>query len=191
MKVYFSGSRLFFEEFKDIYHKIVTCLDMEGLSVVDMTKFRMDIGGNATEKEKLESYAFFLKSLNSADICVFEASYPSTIHLGHEITLAIQKGRPVIILYKDDPKHEPLVLRGIDSDKVLWMAYTPENLKKKLSEAIEEAKKMQDVRFNFFVSPKILEYLDWVAKKRMIPRAVFLRELIEKEMKKDKGFGQE
>jgi len=53
---------------------------------------------------------------------------------------------------------------------------------------LEEAKRRMDVRFNFFVSPKILAYLDWVAQKRMVPRSVFLRNLIEKEMKKDKGF---
>jgi hypothetical protein len=44
------------------------------------------------------------------------------------------------------------------------------------------------VRFNFFVSPKILTYLDWVGQKRMIPKSVFLRNLIEREMKKDRDF---
>jgi len=53
---------------------------------------------------------------------------------------------------------------------------------------MELANKNIDVRFNFFVSPKIISYLDWVSKNRMVPRSVFLRELIEKEMKKDKDF---
>jgi len=30
--------------------------------------------------------------------------------------------------------------------------------------------------------------LDWVAQKRMQPRSVFLRNLIDREMKKDKEF---
>lgn len=62
------------------------------------------------------------------------------------------------------------------------------NLDGILAKAVEDAMKHADVRFNFFVSPKILAYLDWVAQKRMIPRSVYLRNLIEKEMKKNKDF---
>lgn len=188
MKVYFSGSRYFLSEFDAIYKTITNTIAEEGFSVMDMTSFFINDKVGVSEKQKLDSYGHFLKSLNICDISVFEASYPSTVHLGHEITLAIQKGRPVIILHKDDPKHEPLVLKGMESDKVIWLAYTDKNMKEKLIAALDTAKKMQDVRFNFFVSPKILEYLDFVAKKRMIPRSVFLRDLIEKEMKKDKLF---
>ena len=68
------------------------------------------------------------------------------------------------------------------------MEYDKQNIENLLDKATEEAKKEIDVRFNFFVSPKILTYLDWVAQKRMIPRSVFLRNLIEREIKKEKEF---
>ena len=66
--------------------------------------------------------------------------------------------------------------------------YDEKNIDNKLEEALKEVKRDIDVRFNFFVSAKILSYLDWVAQERMTPRSVFLRDLIEKEMKKDKKF---
>ena len=66
--------------------------------------------------------------------------------------------------------------------------YTEENIEETIREALNKIKDYSDVRFNFFVSPKILNYLDWIAQKRMIPRSVFLRNLIEREIKKDKEF---
>ena len=80
------------------------------------------------------------------------------------------------------------MLEGRKDEKLQMVAYTLNNLRGLLDKALDEARKKMDVRFNFFVSPKILVYLDWVAKKRMIHRSVFLRNLIEREMKKDKEF---
>ena len=62
------------------------------------------------------------------------------------------------------------------------------NVEKNILESMKKAKGLIDMRFNFFVSPKILNYLDWVGQKRMIPKSVFLRNLIEREMKKEKEF---
>ncbi len=192
MKIYFSGSRLFSDKFEDVYSVVREIINQEGYTLVDRTE-----GGVPGDVYKIDSserkkrYVSFIKALDACDISVFEASYPSTLHIGHEITLAIEKGRPVVVLYSDGDEKEPVLFRGINSDKLIWVKYNSKNLKTVLTNALEEAKKMQDVRFNFFVSPKILEYLDFVAKKRMIPRSVFLRDLIEKEMKKDKEFGED
>jgi hypothetical protein len=100
--------------------------------------------------------------------------------------LALEKNKPVIGLHLIG--REPILFKGMKNTKIKWIQYTSENLRQLLLDAIEEAKRNIDVRFNFFVSPKILAYLDWVAQKRMIPRSVFLRNLIEREMKKDKEF---
>ena len=45
---------------------------------------------------------------------------------------------------------------------------------------------VSDMRFNF-CQPKILNALTWVSEKR-IPKAVFLRHLIEREIKKEREF---
>jgi hypothetical protein len=82
----------------------------------------------------------------------------------------------------------PFFLSGIIDPRFKLMEYNDKNVDKMLDLAVEEVKKGIDIRFNFFISPKILEYLDWIAQKKMTPRSVFLRDLIEKEMKKDKEF---
>lgn len=187
MKVYFSASRFYKGENLKNYESILEVLKGSGLEVMDGSATRLSpLGYKMPDKEKEDLYKSVVKMMDKSDFCVFEASYPSTLHIGHEITLAISKNKPTIVLHTKE--REPILFKGMKSDKVTWIEYTAEGLKGSLTKAVENAKRNMDVRFNFFVSPKILNYLDWVAQKRMEPRSVFLRDLIEKEMKKDKEF---
>lgn len=187
MKIYFSASRLYKEQYSRNYESIVSVLKSGDCKLIDNTNFSPSPSGfDMPDEERRKLYKAVVKNMDMCDLCVFEASYPSTIHIGHEITLALEKSKPVIVLYTK--AHEPILFRGITSDKLTWIEYNDDNLSSLLNKAIEKSKKEVDVRFNFFVSPKILNYLDWVAEKRMVPRSVFLRNLIEKEMKKDKAF---
>ena len=187
MKTYFSTSRFYREENIENYKAILEVLKKAGLEVLDGSSTRLvPMGYKMPSKEKQELYKSVVKMMDKAELCVFEASYPSTLHIGHEITLALEKNKPVIVLYV--PDREPIIFKVIKSDKVKWIEYSSDNLRSQLLNAIEEAKKNMDVRFNFFVSPKILAYLDWISQKKMTPRSVFLRDLIEKEMKKDKEY---
>lgn len=187
MKIYFSASRFYREEYEENYEKISKILKEEVGTVFDSSQQRVvPLGFEMPESEKKKMYKEVRSMMKKADLCVFEASYPSTLHIGHEITLAMGENKPVIVLYVKG--REPILFRGIEDKKVWWVEYNSETLEERLRLALEEAQKNMDVRFNFFVSPKILAYLDWVAQKRMIPRSVFLRNLIEREMKKDKDF---
>jgi len=187
MKIYFSASRFYREEYKKNYESIDKILEEKSATVFDSSKLRsVPLGFEMPDFEKKKIYKEITKMMDKSDLCVFEASYPSTLHIGHEITLAMEKNKPVVVLYVKG--REPILFRGIDDKKVWWVEYESNNLEEKLRSALDEAEKNFDVRFNFFVSPKILSYLDWIAQKRMIPRSVFLRNLIEREMKKDKEF---
>ncbi|MBP9817389.1 hypothetical protein KBC75_01355 [Candidatus Shapirobacteria bacterium] len=188
MKLYFSAPRAYREKFGVNYENIMKVLVKSEYKVTDNGRLKSPSGAysSLSKNDRLGLYRTMLKNIEKADICVFEASFPSTLHIGHEITVALEKGKPVIVLHTAD--HEPILFTGIQNNKVIWIEYDESNLMPKLTEALEQARKIIDVRFNFFVSPRILSYLDWVAKKRMIPRSVFLRDLIEKEMKKDKDY---
>lgn len=188
MKIYFSGSRFFKKDYEKRYSEIIDVLK-KGYGVVydSSASVAVPMGYKMPEEKKKELYKRMEKGMDRSDICVFEASYPSTIHIGHEITLASTKGKPSIVFYLKD--REPILFKGLDNIKIIWVEYgKDEDVKQKVIDAVEEAKKLIDVRFNFFVSPKILAYLDWVAKTKRVPRSVFLRNLIEREMKKDKQF---
>jgi hypothetical protein len=141
---------------------------------------------NMSDDARVNNYKRIVKWIDKADFSVIEGSFPSTLHIGHEISLTLEKSKPVIVMYVAGA--EPVVFKGLKDDRIIWVEYNEKNLDEKLNEAVDTAIKHADVRFNFFVSPKILAYLDWIAQKRMIPRSVFLRNLIEKEMKKDREF---
>lgn len=187
MKIYFSASRFYKKDYLNSYDTIVDLLNKGGYEVQDGSQSKLvPMGSRMPEEEKSSLYKTMEKKMDKSEICVFEASYPSTIHIGHEITLAITKNKPVVVFFEKGK--EPLLFRGLKGEKVYWVEYEGKEIEEKFNEVMEQAKKNIDVRFNFFVNPRILSYLDWVSKKRMVPRSVFLRDLIEKEMKKDKEF---
>jgi len=188
MKAYFTAALRGKKELGENYSKIVELLKLKGFTVV--ADHIMEEGieqkiSQQTPEEKHKVYKHLLDKIKSADLLVAEISTPS-ISVGHEISYALEMSKPVVVLHTKGLTSS--LLEGLDDDKLQLVEYDFGNIKQVLTKAIEEAKKNMDVRFNFFVSPRILAYLDWVAKNRMIPRAVFLRDLIEKEMKKDREY---
>jgi len=189
MKVYFTAAIYQSEKFLDKYKRIVDLLKKHGCEVLeDTTITSLEEAINKSDSDRIEYYKKVIKWIDKSDLVVAEASFPSTLSIGHEITLALEKNRPVIVLYLKGK--EPAFLLGLQNEKIIWVKYDDQSLGTVLSKAIDDARCRSDVRFNFFVNPKILAYLDWIAQKRMVPRSVFLRNLIEREMKKDKEFKQ-
>src|SRR4030042_1735074 len=82
--------------------------------------------------------------------------------LGYEITEALFLEKPVVVLYARGGNH-PTLLEGRKDEKLQMMEYDLGGLKKLLEQAMIEAEKMLDVRFNFFVNQKIRDYLERVA----------------------------
>ena len=191
MRIYFTASITAMDKYRVHYEKIIEYLRREGYDVQadHILKAELEVREHQDDEQKVNYYRNFLKSVGVSDIVVAEASYPSTVHIGHEISIALGKGKPVIVLYLKGK--EPIFLKGITNDKLLMVEYTLETLESELKYVLEEAKEGMDVRFNFFVSPKIVAFLDWVAKKKKMPRAVYLRRLIEEDMGKNKDFAEE
>ncbi len=188
MKVYFAASVHGRTNYNESYLTIVKTLKNLGCNVYADHILKTDV--NEIDKQSSEEirkvYKNLLDKIKEADLVVAEVSTPS-VSVGHEVTEAVNLNKSVILL-NIQGGNRAMLLEGLGRDKVQSISYTKENLEELLKKAVEESKKNVDVRFNFFVSPKILAYLDWVAQEKMIPRSVFLRNLIEREMKKDREF---
>jgi hypothetical protein len=188
VKAYFTASLRGKPDYLQNYQAIVSVLGKMGYKVYSehiLNENAGDIAAGQNDEEKKKFYHELLGKVKEADIVVAEISHPS-ISVGHEISFAMELNKVVIALHTEG--NSSILLEGSDDIRLKMVNYNLDNLKEVLPKAVEEAKKAADVRFNFFVSPKILNYLDWVAQKRMVPRSVFLRDLIEKEIKKDKEF---
>jgi hypothetical protein len=107
---------------------------------------------------------------------VVESSFPS-ISVGYEISLARQARKPILILYQEgDP---PALLNGIDDEKVICEHYTATSLEETLNSFLHYIKGKADTRFTFFITASQLAHLTQKAKDKRIPKAAYLRSLID------------
>ncbi len=189
MQVYFVASSRLVDKNKEMYGRMYKTIAAEYKMVSDKVMKWIKKGVLDLQKADLETkianYKETLRDLSKADIVVMEISGHS-MSMGYILTKTLELNKPVVALYTPDA--QPIFIVGIDNPKLILREYKPENMERVLWDSLKEAKGLIDMRFNFFVSPKILNYLDWVGQKRMIPKSVFLRNLIEREMKKDREF---
>ncbi len=181
MKIYFTAAIYQKDTFGPIYLRIVQELQKLGHTVQHehITQQTLE---NIKHQDDTELMAYYKKNLtriSQAEIVVAEASFPSSLNIGHEITVAIDKSRPVVVLYRKG--FDSFFLRGLKSEKIFLMEYEDDNLEQVVKDSIEFAKEQADIRFNFFISPKHEAYLDYIARQKKISRAVYLRQLIEKD----------
>lgn len=181
MKIYFIGSISGKEKYLENYQKIVGTLESQGHTVIENTlkPSQEYVYDEITDDEKVKYYKQVLKWINKADVVVAEASH-SSLSVGHEISVALEKSKPVVVLYTEG--NAPHFLEGITSDRLIIENYNMNNLASVLNASVDYASDQQDTRFNFFISPKIANYLDWISKSKRLPRAVYLRNLIEDHM---------
>ena len=192
MKIYFTASISQSKGLEDYYRRICRAIQKQshklyGGEILDDLKLYANKVRDPKERKKW--YTVAMKNINLADVVVVEISYPSTANVGHELTTALAKSKPVIALYLED--REPAFLEGIKNDRLFLVPYDAHDLEKVLQYAIDDASGQMDVRFNFFVPPQIVAYLEWISKAKKIPRAVYLRRLIEESIKEDKEFQKE
>jgi 2'-deoxynucleoside 5'-phosphate N-hydrolase len=186
MKILFNTSVTGRDEYEENYKAIDLELNKLGHEVISpvFIAWKEDVQAE-TESEAETYYRNLQKWMRDAEVFVFEVSYPS-LGVGHEITWALQLGKPVIVLHVKGKN--PVILEVIPNDKLQVVEYDRPNLVRLLKDAIGYAADQQDTRFNFFISPKHQNYLNWISKHRKIPRAVFLRDLIDGDMVINKDY---
>jgi hypothetical protein len=143
------------------------------------------------ERESLQESESYIKEMQTwiqrADIVIIEATVP-VLGTGYELSYAVQKGKPVIVLYRPQRGNTPHVIKGYDPEKIQVLPYTDESLTKTIESAVAYAQEQMDVRFHLLVSPKINAYLMWIAENKNIPRSSLIRSLLEENMKANKEY---
>ena len=184
MKVYFTASLRGMQFYEQYYNKIYTEIQKLGYMHLDDEIFTLNRVRYYHELETIgrdahvDLYKRKLKSLQHADICVFEVSLHS-LSIGFQIEKALSYLRPTIVLYLED--NIPYFLDGIDNEKLILRPYNSKNIPKVLKECFEIAKKKKEQRFNFFLSPELLSHLDQASKRKGVTKSMYVRSLIEKD----------
>lgn len=194
MKIYFTAATVgVSEKHKKNYKLIVNVLKELGHRVRAEHIFgkyadKLVVKGDEASDETIALHRKMVTWKHQADIIVVEASNMS-FAVGQEISYAVNNNKPVIALYHKGRR--PDILEGVGTEYIHVVEYSSETLKKALKDYIEYAKDTVDTRFNFFISSRIEAFLDWISKERKVPRAVFLRQLIEEDMGKNKRYLKE
>lgn len=133
------------------------------------------------DKDYISNVGGLMLDMAKADICVFETSFQS-LAAGYLIDKAVEAGKPTIVLYKENIPH---ILSVIDDEKLIVKNYDEKSLKKILKAALEQAREKRDKRFNFFLSPKLLSYLENTSDSQGVTKSKILRDLIVEHMRKN------
>jgi hypothetical protein len=187
MKVFFTASPRGKKYFDENYQKIYQIIESFGNQLLDddiliipESNFYQELsaGGKETTKKLYEKK---IKSVQEADVCVFEASIPS-VSIGYQIRKSLELNKPTVILYfKNNPPH---FLLGAKEEKLIVRGYTDRNLKQVVKEVLAEVSKLRDKRFNFFIGTDLLNYLEEASRKMKITKSTFIRNLILEHRKK-------
>lgn len=188
MKVFFTASMRGQKQYKHLYEKIYRTIKDLGYESIDDEIISRNSNSYYHKLEKegrkayIDMYKNNIRSLNEADICVFECTLHS-LSIGFVIQKALESNKPVIVLYYKD--NLPHFLMGIQEEKLMIKSYTEDTIKKALKETLKEARERKDKRFNFFITPKLLNYLETTTKELGVTKSKFIRSLIFDYMKKN------
>lgn len=187
MKVFFRASIRGRQVHDTYYKKISDAVENLGYSLVDKYLLQHSIESHYAKLEEggARAYENFydkeIAGIKTADICLFECSFPS-LGTGLQIEKALEFNKPTIVLYLE--RHMPHFLAGIQDEKLLLKRVKDDTLDQVLAQAFNEAKQVADKRFNFFISPQLLSYLDKTSKTQGITKSTFIRSLILDHMRK-------
>lgn len=184
MKAYFTASIVGKRWHLPYYKKIVEILKSYEIDVIADHILNVNEADIQMQSKdiRLAFHNRLEKWINSADFMVVESSFPS-ISVGYEISLAMFRDKPILVLYREgDP---PSLFAYHKNEKLVVEKYTDATLKPIIEDFINFAHSGADHRFTFFITSQIARYLEDMARKKKMPKSVYLRHLIEQDMAKN------
>ncbi|KKS47881.1 hypothetical protein A3J20_03470 [Candidatus Gottesmanbacteria bacterium RIFCSPLOWO2_02_FULL_42_29] len=184
MKAYFTASITGKKQYLPNYQYILDELRQHKLEVISdhIIKTEESEVNLSKREDRLKFHKQLEKWISSSNCMVAEVSFPS-ISVGYEISLGLHLGKPVLVLYNEG--YPPSLLAEHKDEKLITERYSKETLPGIIGDFVEFVKGPADMRFTFFITREIAAYLDKVTVRKKVPKAVYLRKLVEEDMKKN------
>lgn len=175
------------KKYEQNYQQLVTAVKNAGHKIFADHIFEAssEMLQSRSEKEVSNGYKKLIQKLKRADAVFAEISYGST-SAGYLIATAVSLNKPVVVFYSGT--EEPNLLKDLEAvqDRLVVVRYEKlEDLDREVPMMIEFINDSQDTRFNFFISPSLSTYLNWVSKQKRVPRSVYLRKLIDEDIEEN------
>ena len=186
MKVFFASSTSELKKYKDNYREICRLVKDMGHSLtrdwIEEAIRLYDKGGNI---DREDIYTQVSEAIMAADVVVVEGTIAS-FSIGHQITLALTKNKPVLFLQLKNPQKDKRFktnfIDGLKSPLLTVVQYTPDELGDILNDFFDKNAGKHIVKFNIVLTREIENYLNWVSFAYRVNRSEFIRELIIKHM---------
>jgi hypothetical protein len=192
LKAHFIASGNNLSEDIDLYRKIINILEAND---VNLTRKWVEPAYNRSvhnEKSKTlwrDVYQANLDAVTKADIVIAEISRKSFL-VGFQVAVGLQQKKPILLLSSHDAI-ETAIGASMDEEIIKLVEYNDKNLKSEIVKFINLNKpQTKDLKFNFFINRKILNYLNWASMhtgdtKSEIIRKVLIKEINDSEFEND------
>jgi hypothetical protein len=189
MKVFFAASTSELKKYKSNYLEICRLIKDMGHTITrdwldEAIKFQDQ---QVVNIDREDIYQQVSDAIMAADVVVVEGTIAS-FSIGHQITLALTKNKPVLFLQlkQKDKKRKQFqgnFIDGIKSPLLNVEQYTPEELPDILNDFFDKNAGKHIVKFNIVLTREIENYLNWVSFAYRVNRSEFIRELILNHMR--------
>lgn len=176
------SQRKSYEEYYARIMRMITSLGHSLLTSFDVLTVNPTTSQNQNPIEREAFHKRWFAVIAKTDIAVLEVSHPSTVNIGIELAQLIDRGKPVVCLYKQTK--DPSFVGEQFSRRLIKLQYDEDDLEDMVVYGLEEAALWLNRRFTFYISGEIEAYLDRVTKKTGHSKSEFIRGLIEKEIER-------
>lgn len=189
MKVFITASTRGKIKFKENYKRIYDYVEKLGHKNLNDFIIRDDPKDfyDNLQKEGVKKYAEIfgeaIGKLRESDVNIFECSEQS-FSIGYLVQKSIEMNKPTVVLYED--RYQPsYFLLGSEDEKLIIKSYNQDNIEKILEKSLQDATSVADKRFNFFITPSMISFLNQAAREQGITKSTLIRNLILEHRKKN------
>lgn len=129
-------------------------------------------------------YEAIRQGIHLADAVIIEVTHED-IQLGHEITLAIGEKKPILVLSTKEDFSKKII-----HDYLFGAKYTPKTISSILQDFFANVREMRQAkRFNMFLYPSQVDYLEKTSDKQGMNMSEYIRHLINLD-RRTSGLGE-
>lgn len=184
MIAYFTASIVGKKPLLPHYHSILSILEKRGVHTIADHILNMEESDIhlQTKEKRLHFHQQLEEWINSCDFMIAETSFPS-ISVGYEISMALDRNKPILLLYNEG--EPPSLFAYHESQKIICEKYTSSTLESIIADFLNYVRGEEDARFTFYLTSTQAKHLEKQGKKKQIPKSVYLRHLINEDIKKN------
>lgn len=182
MRVHFIASVKNFNHDSDAYSKIIHILKKNGLTLA--VDWLSDISKDESiEKDWKSIYSENIDAVTKSDIVVAEVTNKSFL-VGFQVSTALQMKKPVLLLSTTN-EVDSVIGVDLNEDNIRYSQYNNENLESIVEEFVKQnSRDGKQVRFNFFIDKKLLNYVNWRSLKYGVAKSEVIRLALKNDMEK-------